>query len=183
MFSGAFQGPCIFGEVLLGVNIQNPTSFYVYGKLSEVTMGKIFRMLGSKLTLPKPLQDTGFPKGVEVRTKRMKNELKRNTTTSITSHARPQHTLFYHTTPYSTVPYRYHATRHHTIPQHSIAHHSTRHETTTYYTISCLAVRYRTIVRSDIPNNFEAIKEGSTFVLCPDFMCLVKTKCAIWRRH
>ena len=135
MFSGAFQGPCIFGEVLLGVNIQNPTSFYVYGKLSEVTMGKIFRMLGSKLTLPKPLQDTGFPKGVEVRTKRMKNELKRNTTTSITSHARPQHTLFYHTTTYSTVPYRYHATRHHTIPQHSIPHHSTRHETTTYYTI------------------------------------------------
>ena len=41
-------------------------SQYIYGELSALTIGKIFRMLGSKLQLPPPIDKTGFEEGLVV---------------------------------------------------------------------------------------------------------------------
>ncbi|XP_074608868.1 uncharacterized protein LOC141863292 [Acropora palmata] len=57
------QGRCISGEALIGVSA-NPAKQYIYGELSAVTLGKILRMLGSKLQLPPAVEQSGFPKGL-----------------------------------------------------------------------------------------------------------------------
>lgn len=65
----AVQGRCISGEALIGVSA-NPAKQYIYGELSAVTLGKILRMLGSKLQLPPAVEQSGFPKGLTVRTRK-----------------------------------------------------------------------------------------------------------------
>lgn len=40
---------------------------YVYGDISAVTVGKVFRMFGSKLELPEKIANSGFEKEVVVR--------------------------------------------------------------------------------------------------------------------
>lgn len=62
------KGRCISGEALIGVSA-NPAKQYIYGELSAVTLGKILRMLGSKLQLPPAVEQSGFPKGLIVRTR------------------------------------------------------------------------------------------------------------------
>lgn len=62
------QGRCISGEALVGVSA-NPANQYIYGELSSVTLGKILRMLGSKLQLPPAVEQSGFPEGLTVRTR------------------------------------------------------------------------------------------------------------------
>ncbi|CAH3136107.1 unnamed protein product [Pocillopora meandrina] len=57
------DGPCFSGEALVGISA-NPAGQYIYGELSPVTIGKILRMLGSKLQLPPPVLESGFPKGL-----------------------------------------------------------------------------------------------------------------------
>ena len=59
------DGRCISGEALVGISA-NPAGQYIYGELSAVTIGKILRMLGSKLQLPPPVEQSGFPKGLIV---------------------------------------------------------------------------------------------------------------------
>ena len=68
------DGPCFSGEALVGISA-NPAGQYIYGELSPVTIGKILRMLGSKLQLPPPVLESGFPKGLIVS---MKLQLKGN---------------------------------------------------------------------------------------------------------
>lgn len=59
------EGRCVSGEALVGISA-NPADQYVYGELSPVTIGKILRMLGSKLQLPPAVEQSGFPKGLIV---------------------------------------------------------------------------------------------------------------------
>lgn len=59
------KGHCFSSEILLGVSA-NPLSQYIYGEISALTVGKIFRMLGSKIQLPPPIDKTGFPEGLVV---------------------------------------------------------------------------------------------------------------------
>ena len=61
------EGRCFAGEALVGISA-NPAKQYVYGELSPVTIGKILRMLGSKLQLPPAVEQSGFPKGLTVST-------------------------------------------------------------------------------------------------------------------
>lgn len=61
------EGRCFAGEALVGISA-NPAKQYVYGDLSPVTIGKILRMLGSKLQLPPAVEQSGFPKGLTVST-------------------------------------------------------------------------------------------------------------------
>lgn len=60
-----YKGSCIKGTVDLSLT-PNPAYQYVYGELSAVTIGKILRMLGSKIDIPKKIADMGFPKSVVV---------------------------------------------------------------------------------------------------------------------
>ncbi|XP_022801157.1 uncharacterized protein LOC111338874 [Stylophora pistillata] len=57
------EGRCFSGEALVGISA-NPAGQYIYGELSPITIGKILRMLGSKLQLPPPVSESGFPKGL-----------------------------------------------------------------------------------------------------------------------
>lgn len=59
------EGRCFSGEALVGISA-NPDGQYIYGELSPVTVGKILRMLGSKLQLPPAVEQSGFPKGLTV---------------------------------------------------------------------------------------------------------------------
>ena len=59
------EGRCFSGEALVGISA-NPEGQYIYGELSPVTIGKILRMLGSKLQLPPAVEQSGFPKGLTV---------------------------------------------------------------------------------------------------------------------
>jgi len=59
------EGRCFSGEALVGISA-NPDGQYIYGELSPVTIGKILRMLGSKLQLPPAVEQSGFPKGLTV---------------------------------------------------------------------------------------------------------------------
>ena len=59
------EGRCISGEAFVGISA-NPDGQYIYGELSAVTIGKVLRMLGSKLRLPPAVEKSGFPKGLIV---------------------------------------------------------------------------------------------------------------------
>ena len=61
------EGRCFSGEALVGISA-NPAGQYIYGELSPITIGKILRMLGSKLQLPPAVEQSGFPKGLTVST-------------------------------------------------------------------------------------------------------------------
>ena len=61
------EGRCFSGEALVGISA-NSQGQYIYGELSPVTIGKILRMLGSKLQLPPAVEQSGFPKGLIVST-------------------------------------------------------------------------------------------------------------------
>ena len=60
------EGHCISGDVLVAIS-SNPQNQYMFGELSSaITVGKIFRMLGSKLRLPPVVDRSGFPNGLTV---------------------------------------------------------------------------------------------------------------------
>jgi len=60
------SGQCIRATALVGVSV-NPLQEYIYGELSALTIGKIFRLFGSKLQIPKIIDETGFKEGLIVR--------------------------------------------------------------------------------------------------------------------
>ncbi|XP_031571665.1 uncharacterized protein LOC116305834 [Actinia tenebrosa] len=58
-------GHCIRAKASIGVDV-NPFKGYVSAQLSSLTLGVVFRLLGSKIQMPKVVDETGFPKGVEI---------------------------------------------------------------------------------------------------------------------
>lgn len=58
-------GHCIRAGAAIGVDV-NPLKGYVRAELSSLTLGVVFRLLGSKIQMPKVVDETGFPKGVIV---------------------------------------------------------------------------------------------------------------------
>ena len=50
----------------MGINPTKPQDFFIYADLSPVSLGKILRMLGSKLIIPSPVESAGFPEGLTV---------------------------------------------------------------------------------------------------------------------
>lgn len=63
----AHKGHCIRATAMVGVNV-NPLREYIYGELSALTLGKVFRLLGSKVQMPKIVDETGFRDGLVVST-------------------------------------------------------------------------------------------------------------------
>ncbi|EDO46933.1 predicted protein [Nematostella vectensis] len=59
------DGQCLGAGVIAGVNV-NPLKDYFFAEFSALTVGKIFRMLGSKLQIPKVVADSGFPEGAVI---------------------------------------------------------------------------------------------------------------------
>ncbi|XP_048589634.1 uncharacterized protein LOC5511196 [Nematostella vectensis] len=62
----AATGSCLQAAANVQLSPTDITNTYFYGSLKAVTFGKVFRMLDSKLQLPKRLADTGFEEGVVV---------------------------------------------------------------------------------------------------------------------
>ena len=56
----------IKARVASGLDVYNPWESYFHAQLSEFTLKKILKAYGAEISLPKPLEDTGFPKGVMV---------------------------------------------------------------------------------------------------------------------
>jgi hypothetical protein len=40
---------------------------FIFVKIAAITLGKIFRLAAPNLKLPPPIEQTGFPRGVQVR--------------------------------------------------------------------------------------------------------------------
>ena len=62
MFTLSSQGHCFGGAGYFGVG--KPQFFYA--DMTALTLGKIFRLLGINVKLPKPIHETGFPETVMV---------------------------------------------------------------------------------------------------------------------
>ena len=50
----------------IGIDLVSPSESYFYGSVSALTLPSIVKAFGHSLNLPKPLADTGFPKGLNL---------------------------------------------------------------------------------------------------------------------
>eukprot|EP00118_Oscarella_pearsei_P017080 m.168240 g.168240 ORF g.168240 m.168240 type:complete len:1287 (+) comp38949_c0_seq2:709-4569(+) len=53
------------GAAYVGVDTTNPQNNYFYASINEVTIDKLLRMFGIRVSLPRVLRESGFPEGIE----------------------------------------------------------------------------------------------------------------------